>query len=870
MYAVEMRGFMPTLDGQGEDAPVGRVVVLEDLDGDGVMDRNQVFLDGLVLPRAIAVLPEGVLLGVPPDLWLCRDTQGDLTCDEKQRLGEYGIGRHDPEHLENALLPGIDGWIYNAKSARRFRFQEGGAFQVGQTAFRGQWGLGQDPEGRLLYNHNSAFLFVDLFPAEYLLRHPATDPRTRRPGLGVALASGESFHAVRVAPGLNRAYLPGTLRADGRQGPPTGVSGLAVNRGDGLGPDALGDVFVPEAAGWSVARLRVAVDGLEARAQHLLSPDPEWGEREFLASPDERFRPVNAAFGPDGALYVVDMYRGVIQHANYVSDHLREHARRQDLEAPLAKGRIWRIRPEAAPAREVPDASLATPEQRVALLGHGTAWVRDRAQRWLVYDAAPAALPALRNLTALPAVGRIHALWTLAGLGALDEATWRIALEDPDPGVRRAALRVGEALLRQEATFARIAAVVGRASDPDAAVRLQALHSLGEVPLPARPIDAMLAAVDAAPDDPMLRQAVLSGLSGAELQALEGLLGNPDWDRASEARERWLAEIASAVLQAAVAQEDPEPAGGLLDLLHAQPTEGNLAWRRVALLAGVGDAVRRPAVPRFELSGAHPLFDAGAVAEGTPQARALAAARRGFTWPGDPNPSGLPPLSDEQRIRAEAGAELFAQSCASCHGPEGRGQPGLAPTLVGSPWVLDAEGWLIRIALHGIMGELRIGDEVWNLVMPPHGHDPRFSDEALAGLLTHLRRSWGNAAGPVEPERVAAVRAAEASRTAPWTAAELLEVPVAHRLDRMVGSYGIPLVPVEMRIERERDQLFMEVVGRAPRAPLTLLPDGSFAAGDPGGAAAAVIEFDTDETGTVTGARLIRDGEQEIPFTKEG
>ncbi|MGH7287152.1 MAG: DUF7133 domain-containing protein, partial [Myxococcota bacterium] len=208
LYVVEMRGFMPTLEGKGEDAPVGRVVVLEDGDGDGVMDRSQVFRDGLVLPRAIAVLPEGVLLGVPPDLWLCAPFEVAPRCAAPRRLTHYGLGRPDPEHLENGLLPAIDGWIYNAKSSRRFRL-EGETLHIQETAFRGQWGIAQDDEGRLFYNHNSVFLLADAFPADYLARHPATDPRSKRLGMGELLTPGATLHGVRVAPGLNRAYLEG-------------------------------------------------------------------------------------------------------------------------------------------------------------------------------------------------------------------------------------------------------------------------------------------------------------------------------------------------------------------------------------------------------------------------------------------------------------------------------------------------------------------------------------------------------------------------------------------------------------------------------------------------------------------------------------
>lgn len=861
LYAVEMRGFMPDLEGQGEHQPSGRVVVLEDADGDGVMDESHVLLSGLVLPRALAVLPEGVLIGAPPELWLCPPFEVERTCSAPRRLTHYGRGRHDPEHAENGLLPGIDGWLYNAKSERRFRI-EAGAWREQKTAFRGQWGIAQDDEGRLYTNHNSAFLFMDLFPAEYLARHPATDPRTLRPGVAVSLARDASVHGIRVAPGLNRAYLPDVLRPDGRQNGPTAVAGLAVNRAGAFGAEARGDVFVPEPAGNVVARFRVRIDGLDASAEQLLSEDPDWGEREFLASSDERFRPVNVAFGPGGALTVVDMYRGVIQHANYASDHLRAYVKKQGLEAPLELGRIWRVAPEGFVPEPVPDVSRATTAERVALLDHPDGWLRDRAQRRLVHERDPAAAAMLHDLARFSPRGRLHALWTLDALGALDDATWRQALADADPAVRRAALRCGDRLLRSEPTPRRLDAVLAAARDADPAVRLQALHSLGEAPADRRPLAALLAATAGALDDALVRQAVLSGLAGLELAAIDALLADPAWAAGDSARERWLGELAGAAALAAA----PDAARGaaLLERIERTP---DADWRKLALASGAAAMLRRPGAARFELAAPHALFDAQSLAADTELARALRGVRRGFTWPGDPNPPGARPLTPEETARREAGAALYEASCASCHGADGRGQPGLAPTLVGSPWVLDADGWLIRIALHGIAGPLRVGGEDWDLVMPPHAPDARFTDDALAGLLTHVRRAWGNAGEPIAPGAVADVRRAHAGRSAPWTVGELLALDVAHRLDRYAGRYGLPVVSIELTIERRADKLYMGVSGRGGMGELTARSDGTFASDDPEGGA-IVLEFEEDDAGAVTGVDMVRGGGERIPWRR--
>jgi mono/diheme cytochrome c family protein len=707
--------------------------------------------------------------------------------------------------------------------------------------------------------HNSAFLFVDLFPAEYLTRHPATDPRERRPGLAEALASDATVHGIRVAPGLNRAYLDGVLRPDGRQHGPTAVAGLAVNRADALGPDARGDVFVPEPAGNVVARFRVRIDELAARAVQLLSDDPDWGEREFLASSDERFRPVNVAFGPDGALYVVDLYRGVIQHANYASDHLRAYAAKQRLEAPLERGRIWRVVREGAPREAAPDVSRLGTAERVALLDHPNGWVRDRAQRRLAHERDPAAAPLLRDLARFSPRGRPHALWTLDALGALDDDTWRRGLADADPAVRRTALRCGDRLLRAAPTPARLDAVLAATRDGDAAVRLQALHSLGEATPEARPLGALLAAAAGALDDALVRQAVLSSLAGLEGAALDAVLADPAFAAPDDLRERWLGELAGAAVLAAAGE--PARAAALLDRIARLP---DADWRKLALANGAAALLRRPGGARLALAAPHPLF-APTVPVGGELARALGGMRRGVTWPGDADPPGARPLAPEEEARRAAGAARYAETCAACHGADGRGQPGLAPGLVGSPWVLDADGWLIRIALHGMAGPLRVGDEDWDLAMPPHA---QLADEALAGVLTHVRRAFGHAGEPIAPAAVAAVRRAHPGRDAPWTADELLALDVPHRLDRYTGRYGLPVVRVELSVERRADRLFMGVSGRGGMGELIARRDGTFQTEDPAGGA-IVLEFEEDDAGAVTGVAMVRGGGDRIPWRRK-
>ena len=837
LYVVEMRGFMPNVDGTGEDAPVGRVVVLEDEDGDGRMDRSDVFLDGLVLPRAIAVLPEGVLIGEPPNLWLCRRSPEDRRCHDRRRLGSYGLGSHDPEHLENALFPALDGWIYNAKSKRRFRFGPNG-FEVGAVPMRGQWGLAQDDQGHQYHNHNSGFLYVDTFPAAYVSRQPATASQLGAPGIAVPLTDGEEVNGTRLAVGLNRAYLPGTLRPDGRQKGPTAVSGLAIQRGEQFGPDAVGVAFVPESAGSVVLRFDVAWGADGPSATHVTVPDRRFGQREFLASPDERFRPVDVAVGPDGALWVIDMYRGVIQHANYISDYLRADIATRGLAPPGATGRIWRVVRSDRPIVRRPPA-LATWQEQVAALDHPNGWVRDHAQRRLIADPAPASVAALRTLAAFGRRGRLHALWTLHGMGALDEATWELALADPAPEIRAAALRTGEVLLRADPTPARLARVVAALEDAAAPVRLQAVLTLGSVPASARPLGVMLAAGRSG--DERTRFAVLSGLGGREREALRS--------ETAQGAGSWLEAVSAAAF--VVARHAAAPIPAVRSLLDEAGSVADPA-ARAAILRGFVAAQRRPGSGVFELDGPHPLFaQEGATDEA---AIALRSLRRTITWPGDPSPGGARPLTAAEEERRQRGAALFAASCAACHGADGRGQAGVAPPLVGSPWVRDADGWLVRIVLGGLQGPILVADREWNLAMPAHAPDPRFDDDALAGLLTFLRRAWGHAEEPVSPGTVAAIRAASAGRSAPWTTGELLALPVDHRLDPYTGIYRVPVVGFELEVARQRTVLAFGLKGGG-KQPLAEVGQDAFAA------EGLALEFHRGERGEVTSATIVRSGQ---------
>ena len=436
LWVVEMRGYMPDLDATGERAPVGRVVVLQDADGDGRVDVAHPFLEELVLPRAVLPLRDGALVVAPPQLLWCPDADGDGRADRREEVvGGFEAGLDNPEHAGNGLLWGLDHRIHLANDPRRLRWTPAG-FQVEVGAGGGQWGISHDDRGRLFFNYNEDWLRCDLVPG----RHgPRAAVVGGLPQLNWRVVAERTVWPVRPTPGVNRGYQPGRL-VDGRLATHTAVCGPHVYRG-GLLPDADGDVFVCEPAGNLVRRIRLTqLDG------GLRGGNPYEAERaEFLASTDERFRPVQLLTGLDGSLLVVDMYRGVIQHRNFVTTFLREQIEQRGLDRPIGLGRIWRIVPASSAVPRVGlDLARAGPAQLLVALADGNGAVRDLAMREIVLRHLVELAEPLRTCLrdgARPA-HRLVALSVLAGLERLTTTDVRAALRDPDVGVAAFALTV--------------------------------------------------------------------------------------------------------------------------------------------------------------------------------------------------------------------------------------------------------------------------------------------------------------------------------------------------------------------------------------------------------------------------------------------
>jgi mono/diheme cytochrome c family protein/glucose/arabinose dehydrogenase len=753
IWVVEMSGFMPNPDGVGEDAKVGSVVVLADTDGDGRMDKRTVFLDGLVMPRALALVADGVLVGEPPHLWFCRDTNGDGISDEKTEIAaDYGVTTN-PEHTANGLYHALDNWIYSANHTSRFRYEGKGQFTREPTAPRGQWGITQDDTGRLFYNDNSYPLRGDLVPTEYFKRNPyLTSPQGANVGIGPA---DLRIWPGRVTPGVNRGYK--TLDAEGKITAVTAACGPIIYR-DALFPaEFLGNAFVCEPSANLVKRMLLVekdgtLDGLNA-----------YEGTEFLTSTDERFRPVNSSNGPDGALYLVDMYHGILQHRIYMTTYLRKQVEERDLAAGNGMGRIYRIVPDNTPVMKARfDLTRETPGELVRHLLAANSWWRDTAQRLLVEGRNVSAVPQLRTLArteSSPALARLHALWTLDGLHQLDRDTVLAALGCTDVRVTTAAIRLSEKWLADPKDTEIFQKVLDASAGDPPRVNLQKAFSLGAADSPAA-LAALAALAGEHGRQPYVADAIVSGLVGREDGFIRATFAIPHAQNAARA----VTLAASSLLKS----QDAKRTGEMFAFLA--PDTAAPAWAQTALLAGVERFL--PKTPEGKpvpgtLSAA-PTSLIKLAAQTDSAAGKRAARLIGLLkWPGKPGMENetaaiAARLTPDQKALFAKGEKQFAAICAACHQPHGEGLNGLAPQLLYSRYVLGADRALIRIVLNGKENEGR--------AMPPLRS---LDDEAIAGVLTYIRQSWGHNAPPVSPATVAEVRSQTAGREEPWTDEEL-------------------------------------------------------------------------------------------------
>ena len=349
----------------------------------------------------------------------------------------------------------MDNWIYNAKSDKRYR-KDGSKWKMEHTHFRGQWGISQDNYGRLFYNTNSENLIGDFFSPGL---GASNTNQQRVAGFKESIVRNNRVYPARATTGVNRGYQKGVLDDSLRLVNFTAACGPLIYRGALFGEAYEGNGFVAEPSANLIKRNIVSDTGNRVVGKQA------YKNHEFLASTDERFRPVNLFTGPDGAMYVLDMYRGIIQHKTYLTPYLKNEIRSRELTDPLNCGRIFRIVPEKTnPKMPVIGKD---PERLLALLDDANGTVRDMAQQLIIDNKFSQLAPQLKQKLQQSGkpIGLIHAMWTLEGLHQLSFAELEPLINQSNTRIRMQALAAIPSIINSSNQLAIIKSLQAIVSD---------------------------------------------------------------------------------------------------------------------------------------------------------------------------------------------------------------------------------------------------------------------------------------------------------------------------------------------------------------------------------------------------------------------
>ncbi|GAB4029738.1 hypothetical protein GCM10028809_21070 [Spirosoma gilvum] len=478
MYVLELRTYMLDADSKGELAPTSRISRWEDKNNDGIYESGTAFVDSLIFPRFVLPYGKDCILTMESDadnVYKYTDTNGDGKADKKEFFtNKYGRSGN-VEHQQAFMYWGMDNWLYSTVNAFRVRETPNGVIREKTGFNRAQWGITHDDDGKLWFQGGASGLpSYFQFPIHY---GNFEVPNEFAKGFDVPW--GAPVKIADMQGGMDEVRQP-----DGSLNHVTGSAGNDVYRGDRLPEQLKGQYFYGE----PVARIVRQVNPVVTEGLTTLHNVYQDQQSEFLRSTDPLFRPVDMTTAPDGTLYITDMYHGIIQEGQWTQKgtYLRTKIEQYQLDKVVGLGRIWRITYEGKERDKTrPHMYTEKSADVVRYLSHPNGWWRDAAQQVLVQRKDRSVVPQLTKLASSDknTVARIHALWTLEGLGALPSSLVRQLLKDNDPRLRIQALRTGETLYKAgdktlEADYKRAL------TDANTDVRVQAMLSAKFLQLP--------------------------------------------------------------------------------------------------------------------------------------------------------------------------------------------------------------------------------------------------------------------------------------------------------------------------------------------------------------------------------------------------
>jgi putative membrane-bound dehydrogenase-like protein len=632
---VDQENDQPFQDNTG-DPPIGRARLLIDRDGDGVFDESHLFAEELSWPTGIAPWKGGIFVAATPDLWYLEDTDGDHRADVRERIFT-GFRKYNIQAVMNNLIWGLDHRVYGAGSSnggqiRRVELPEGEAetipllrsdFRFDPRSLAFEPISGGARFGNTFDDWGNRFLCNIRNPAQHVVlpdRDLARNPLLPLPTpLHDAAEAGDTIIMHRISPAEPWRELRASRWVEvGKELPRselvgagylTSSSGITSLRGDAFADSYRGNLILGEVANNLIHRMTVQPLGVTFTARRA-----EEGV-ESVASTDTWFRPVNFVNAPDGSLLVLDMYRETIEHPWSIPDDIRD---RLDLRSGDDRGRIYRLVPADFEARPTPDLGNSGTTDLVALLEHPNAWHRETAHR-LIFERQDAdAIDPLRQmlLQSTSALGRVHALWSLEGLGALDDASLMAAFEVEHadaPRVREHLVAIAATRLEESGDLRSFLLHLG--DKADARVRFRQALALGGIDDPTVPAElARLARRDH--DDRWMRSAIL-GSAGADPTGVFAALLREPWPGAVSTLRAMLDPLAFAIGAGLTDQE----AARALEILAQSPVLEPQEQSQIAMRLGDGLLRRGSGLFAIEVTG-----DAASMLD-----RWLADSRRALT-----------------------------------------------------------------------------------------------------------------------------------------------------------------------------------------------------------------------------------------------